>query len=183
MSVKSYFIRKQLKKKVGLIIACILMFICILLTSAALLLDDLSSLGNDKLAINDCGWQDIKGRVYREICDSDEKHAEDYCATAKAGKAWLIFEILSIAFALGACAMIGVKKEFVKYLLALCGILTLSGTLSWVSHNPICYSKHLEEKSLGPSPNIAIICSIIYWLAALAVSIKKQKGRYTLLKE
>ena len=111
-----------------------------------------------------------------------EAGSEPSCKSKTAGIVWLSLETVSIVFAIGACVLIAVKKRFVKFLFILCGITCICGVIAWVANNPVCYNTKLENRTLGASPIIVIICGFMYIIAAFCSAIKRKKGEYTLLK-
>ena len=181
MSLKTWLLKKQLKKKIGLICAFLCAFLGVILTSIALLLDILTDLGKAGDVEVSCGWQGISNvdTKFGVACDAGD---DDYCKSKTSGEAWLSFEIISVTFALGACIMIAVKKQFTKYLFIICGIACICGVISWVADNPICYGDQLPTRELGASCIIAIVCGFFYFIAAFCSALKREKGGYTVLK-
>ena len=179
MSAKKWLIKRQLKKKVGLIGAFICGIIAVMLVTIALLLDILTDLGQVGDSNVVCGWNQTDNVKYSVGCDAG---FDASCKTKTAGELWLILEIISIALAICACILIGVKKQFVRYIFILCGLICICGPIAWVANNPICYNNDLSNRTLGASPIMAIIAGFIYIIAGLLSSVKRQKGSYTVLK-
>ena len=179
-SLKTWLIKRQLRKRIGLILGFLCAFLGVILTAIALLLDiltDLGSVGNVDIT---CGWEGISNQDSFSVnCDAG---IDQYCESKTAGVLWLSFQIISVAFAIGACILIVVKKQFVKYLFIICGIACIGGVIPWVANNPICYSKDLPTRNLGVSAIIAIICGFFYFIAAFCSTLKREKGGYTVLK-
>mmetsp|Transcript_61581 Transcript_61581/g.98096 ORF Transcript_61581/g.98096 Transcript_61581/m.98096 type:complete len:178 (+) Transcript_61581:71-604(+) len=165
--------------------AVCLAFWAVMLTCIALLVDQLTAFGKvSQLGVyGDCGWAswqesdpDVSGK-YSSACNVGLDAA---CKTQTAGQLWLSLEIISVAFAIGACVLIAAKKNLAVLVFFVCSLLCIAGVICWIADNPLCYNEHLDDRSLGSSLILAIVCGCLYFIATVClISVDKKGGAYT----
>ena len=162
MSLKSWFIKRKLKKLVTYLVAIIFAMIAMILVMFALILNQISRLPfkeNDDFVYNDC--------------DSTTN-----------GILWLSFCAGAILFGFIGCICIVIKKKLTPCFYLISILLSISALLSWLISNSDCWNSNWSsnDTTMQVSIILIIIASSCFCCASCISSLRKsKKGGYTLM--
>ena len=162
MSLKSWFIKRKVKKLVTYLWALCFALMAMTLVITAVILGQISTLP----------FTETNDNVY------------DDCDTTTNGILWLSFCGGSILFGIMGCCCIVIKKKLTPLFYLIAMLLCISALLSWLMSNTDCWDSNFSSNDTTMQASIIIIIiASLCWCCALCVSSlrKSRKGGYTLM--
>eukprot|EP01084_Bolivina_argentea_P011047 20641_1 len=162
MSIKSWCIKRKLKKMVTYLCAICFALIAMTLVISAVILGQIS-----KLPFND-----------------DADYVYDNCDGTTNGILWLSLCAGSILFGIMGCFCIVIKKRLTPLFYLIATLLCIGALVSWIISNDDCYNSNFSSNDTTMQVSIIIILTAVFFFccACCISSLKKSsKGGYTLM--